>query len=162
MSNGQRIDLSGEWSERGGQQFVSGRGAFGNGFSAVHRIEPHGLMTNPVKGGKGLLFFPNGDFDEAYVLGGENPGLRPSGLPQGASALYDAAGNIIKAVMGDGIVVDVAGNAYTIRKGGVSLTVSAAGVDIVGGNVTHNGKNIGATHIHSGVVPGGGNTGAPV
>ena len=100
MKHGMRFDLSGEWSESGGQQFVSGRGAFANGFSKVHRIEPHGLMTNPVKGGKGLLFFPSGNLDEAYVLGGESPALRPSGLPQGATALYDAAGNIIKAVMG--------------------------------------------------------------
>lgn len=35
-------------------------------------------------------------------------------------------------------------------------------VAIEGGSLTHNGKNVGSTHNHSGVTPGGGNTGAPV
>lgn len=35
-------------------------------------------------------------------------------------------------------------------------------VDITGGSLTHNGKNIGSTHSHSGVQAGGSNTGAPV
>jgi hypothetical protein len=34
-------------------------------------------------------------------------------------------------------------------------------VAITGGKVTHDGKNIGATHIHGGVVPGGGLTDVP-
>lgn len=35
-------------------------------------------------------------------------------------------------------------------------------VAITGGSLTHNGKNIGSTHQHSGVQTGGGNTQAPV
>lgn len=35
-------------------------------------------------------------------------------------------------------------------------------VAIEGGSLTHNGKNVGSNHNHSGVTPGGGNTGAPV
>lgn len=34
-------------------------------------------------------------------------------------------------------------------------------VAITGGALTHNGTNVGSTHTHSGVQPGGGNTGAP-
>lgn len=45
--------------------------------------------------------------------------------------------------------------------GGASSTMSG-NFAIEGGSLTHNGKNIGSTHEHSGVVPGGGNTGAPV
>ena len=47
------------------------------------------------------------------------------------------------------------------------LTGSGAGasitgpLDVTGGTVTHDGKNIGSTHAHSGVSPGGGTTGAP-
>ena len=29
------------------------------------------------------------------------------------------------------------------------------------GNLTNNGKNVGSTHVHSGVQPGSGNTGTP-
>ena len=32
------------------------------------------------------------------MLGGEHPGKRPSGLPGGAAAIYDASGNIISLV----------------------------------------------------------------
>lgn len=35
------------------------------------------------------------------------------------------------------------------------------GLNVVGGSVTHNSKNIGSTHTHVGVQPGGGTTGAP-
>lgn len=35
------------------------------------------------------------------------------------------------------------------------------GASFNGGSVTHDGKNIGSTHTHSGVQSGGGNTGAP-
>jgi len=45
--------------------------------------------------------------------------------------------------------------------GGVSMTMSGGGLAITGGTVTHNGKNIGDTHIHTDVVPGGGVSGPP-
>jgi len=43
----------------------------------------------------------------------------------------------------------------------VTLKVTPEGVAITGGKVTHEDKNIGATHIHGGVVPGGGLTDVP-
>ena len=49
----------------------------------------------------------------------------------------------------------------TITAGGVSVEVSNAGVAITGGKVTHQARNIGSTHIHGGVVPGGGLTDVP-
>lgn len=96
--NGKRFEFDGSIDERDGQQFVSGRGVYGDGYTRIHRIEPHGFMSNPIKGSKGLLISPNGNPDEAYVLGGEHPGRRPAGLPGGASAIYDANGNIISLV----------------------------------------------------------------
>lgn len=160
--SGKRIELDGVNVEDGGQQMVSGRGFFRDGYTRIHRVEPHGFASQPIKGAKAILISPNGDDDQSYVLGGEHPSHRPSGIPNGGMAIYDAHGNIIKAVMGDGIVVDVAGSAYTITKGGVSLKVSADGVDITGGTVKHNGKNIGDTHTHSDVERGSEQSGAPV
>lgn len=50
-----------------------------------------------------------------------------------------------------------------LTMGGGSNTATFNGsVEFVGSSVKHNGKNIGATHQHSGVQTGGGNTGAPV
>lgn len=47
-----------------------------------------------------------------------------------------------------------------VGAGGGSATVQG-NVEFTGGSVTHNGKNIGDTHTHSGVQSGGSNTGAP-
>jgi phage gp45-like len=93
-----RIELDGENVERGGQQFVSGRGMFKDGYTRVHRIESHGLLSMPVKGAKALLLSPNGDPDQAYVIGGEHPEHRPKDIPSGGTAIYDANGNIISLV----------------------------------------------------------------
>jgi hypothetical protein len=49
-----------------------------------------------------------------------------------------------------------------LRVGGVSVSISDAGLAVTGGSVTHNDKNIGDDHVHSGVQPGGGTTGDPV
>lgn len=159
--SGRRFEFDGTIAEEGGQQFVNGRGAYGQGFTRVHRPEPHGFASQPIKGSKGLILSPNAQSDEAYVFGGEHPEKRPTGLPAGATALYDASGNIMKVLTTDGISIDVAGTAFTVSKGGVSFVISAGGVAITGGTVTHNGKDIGSTHVHGGVLTGGANTGAP-
>jgi len=44
---------------------------------------------------------------------------------------------------------------------GINIVTPGA-VSITSASLTHNGKNIGATHEHSGVQTGGSNTGAPV
>jgi phage baseplate assembly protein V len=55
----------------------------------------------------------------------------------------------------------------TYLNGMVGSTGSGASAEITGnvnfsgGSLTHNGKNIGSTHTHTGVQPGGGTTGAP-
>lgn len=48
-----------------------------------------------------------------------------------------------------------------IQVGGVNFTISSSGVNITGGQVTHNGRNIGSTHKHGDVEPGIGQTGTP-
>lgn len=157
---GKRIELDGRNVERSGQQFVSGRGLFKDGYTDVHRIEPHGFSSQPVKGAKAFLIAPNGP-DQAYVVGGEHPSHRPNGIPGGGSALYDAHGNIIRMVMADGVSIDVAGNAYTIRKAGVSFKISGEGVDVDGGYLKVNGVRVDDTHTHGGVSTGSGFTAIP-
>ena len=41
------------------------------------------------------------------------------------------------------------------------IEFTGGGVNIVSGTLKHNGVNIGATHVHGGVEPGGGNTSIP-
>lgn len=148
-----RFEFDGRVEEKGGQQFVSGRGFYNDGFTRIHRIEPHGFASSPPRGAKGLLL--SGDPDQAFVLGLEHPGHRPTGLPAGGTAFYDAHGNVTKYLMGDGVTIDVAGNSYAVRKGGVTFTVSASGVAIVG-NVTVQGN----VSVSGSVTDGDGNNGA--
>lgn len=49
----------------------------------------------------------------------------------------------------------------TMGQEGGTATMKGA-VAIEGPSLTHNGKNVGSSHSHSGVQPGGENTGAPV
>lgn len=50
----------------------------------------------------------------------------------------------------------------TVQGGDGASSTMHGNLAIEGGTLTHEGKNIGSTHEHSGVTPGGGNTGAPV
>lgn len=149
-----RFEFDGRFVERGGQQFVSGRGSKSDGWTEIHRIETHGFASVPVKGAKGLVLPMPGNPDSAFVVGGEHPDLRPKGLPQGAKAIYDAGGNVIKMLLGDGVTFDLAGSAYTIRKGAVTFKVSGEGVDIIGGYLKVNGVRVDETHTHRDVKTG--------
>ena len=44
--------------------------------------------------------------------------------------------------------------------GGIKLATSGR-VEITSSSLTHNGTNVGSTHTHGGVIPGGGSTGTP-
>ncbi|WP_242220081.1 phage baseplate assembly protein domain-containing protein [Shinella zoogloeoides] len=157
-----RFEFDGRYAERGGQQFVSGRGSKSDGWTEIHRIETHGFASVPVKGAQGLLLPMPSNPDVAFVLGGEHPDLRPKDLPQGGKALYDAGGNVIKMLLGDGVTFDLAGAAYTVRKGGVTFMISGDGVDIVGGYLKVNGVRVDETHRHDNVETGTGTSGTVV
>lgn len=95
-----RMELDGNVDHRRGQQFVNGKGFSGDAFERVHRIEPHGFASHPVKGGIAAVLSARGNRDSAYAFGGENPALRPSGdlLTEGGTAIYDHLGNIVSVV----------------------------------------------------------------
>lgn len=68
-----------------------------------------------------------------------------------ARAVLQSTDGATKIALGDGIVKI---SAHTVE-------IVADDVDIQSGTLTHNGVNIGADHVHSGVTVGGANTGAP-
>ncbi len=51
---GARMELDGRVKVKDGQRFVSGRGYAGDRFTDILLIEPHGLASEPIEGGKGL------------------------------------------------------------------------------------------------------------
>lgn len=49
----------------------------------------------------------------------------------------------------------------TIRLGGGRIDLQAGSIEHTSGELTHNGRNVGDTHLHTGVLPGGALTGPP-
>jgi phage gp45-like len=141
--SGKRIELDGTVAHKGGQQFVNGRALFSDGYTRIHRIESAGFASYPIAGGKGLLLSPNGDADQAYVLGGEHPDHRPD-LPKGGTAIYDHNGNIMKLVM-SGLVIDVGSRTVTVNAGGgwtLNGDMTVNGDIHLNGNLTATGSVI--------------------
>lgn len=84
----------------------------------------------------------------------------PDAMSMGNVAAPDSD-NVTIQVNEGGAVISLGSDSITQTVGGVSIKQTAGGIEILGGTITHNGKNIGATHVHGGVTPGGGNTGVP-
>lgn len=146
------FEFDGRIKEEKGQQFLSGRGLFNDGYSEIRRLEPHGFYSSPIAKSQGLLIAPNGNMDEAYLIGVDHPEKRPSGLPPGSAALYDANGNIIKLV-GNGLVIDMQSNTITLTAGAWTITAPTVTIN---GNVQLNGNLVASGTI----VDGDGNNGA--
>lgn len=96
--------------------------------------------------------------------------IAPSGeTEQGfATALSFGAGNVPPSTAPDqhviafgDVLLTLSAEGLTAVIGGVTLSVTADGVAITGGQVTHNGVNIGSTHRHGGVDRGGSSTDEP-
>lgn len=123
--------------------------------------QPYGVASSvPEDGAVGLAIAIGGNEDDLAIVSISNPSARMGQLSPGAAALYN--------MFGDSIVIDANGNinikagtsvVFTI--GGVKVTISAEGVAFEGGTITHDGVVIDKTHIHTGVVPGGGLSGPP-
>ncbi|MEY4953701.1 MAG: hypothetical protein RL299_2125 [Pseudomonadota bacterium] len=105
----------------------------------------------PTVGQQMTLFSPSGGLDQAMALpmGFSDANPSPSG---------DGDKNVITF---GSATITLSGNGLTIAVGGVTLAVTSDGVEVTGGMVKHNAKNIGSTHTHGGVVPGASQTSAP-
>lgn len=87
-------------------------------------------------------------------------GLIVASLASGGSPAPSGDGGAFVVKIGDASI-EITADGLTLIVGGVSLAVTAGGVSITGGAVDHNGANIGDTHRHGGIVPGGGTTLGP-
>jgi phage baseplate assembly protein V len=148
-----------ELTDSGTLQTMRLSGLKGEELDQVPRIQPFGLSTNPPVGSEGLLLALGGRSDRGVVLGVESPDHRPTGREPGSTILYDANGNVVSIVQAELRVRHA--TQIVLQVGGVTLTLSSAGLAISGGTVTHDGKNISKTHVHTNVQGGAGNSGPP-
>lgn len=140
-------------------------------------------LTFPITAGdEGLLMISRSSIDAYQQSGGEQQqvDLRPHDLSNayamvgtrtqatsldsvsdGATELRsDDGSHVVSLHPSDGLSLK-SSQAVSIAVGGAGFTVSPGGVAITGGAFTHNGVNIGATHVHSGVTTGSGDTQSP-
>ncbi len=124
--------------------------------------QPYGSASNaPEDGALAIVLAVGGDEGDLVVLPPANPSKRMGKLPKGAVGNYNEHGDKV-LILPDGTIQIAAGSAVNISVGGVTFSVSASGVAITGGTVTHNGHDIGDTHRHKGVVHGSDITEEPV
>ncbi len=133
--------------------------------SDVEHFESYGLTAVPAESGndgsaEAIIGFVGGSRSHPVVLAYGDRRSRPKGRAAGDVTLYHYNGAEIHFST-SGININTAGNPLTITAGGVTMTISPDGVAIQGGTVTHDGKNIGVDHVHTGVTSGASNTGVP-
>ncbi len=117
----------GDVDDSGDTQRVRGYGTAGEELTKVHRIQSHGLYSNPPKGAHGVAIPLGGERDLSVVIGGEVPGSRPRNIPPGQTVLYDADGNIIRMFGSDGIKLNAGGRPVEVTASGLKLSPGGGG-----------------------------------
>lgn len=144
--------------DTGTYQRAAVKGFAGESIPDAVRLQHFGFHAVPPVGSKGILASLGGRAERPYILGVEHDAHRPKGLGAGSAAIYDAQGGVLSIV---NKAANFVGTSFTFTCGGVKMVLSASGLAITGGSITHDGHLIDKTHVHTGVVPGSANTGAP-
>lgn len=84
----------------------------------------------------------------------------PDAMSNG-NAPSDAGDRVVIGANNGSAYFSFDGSGLYFKCGGVEVAITGEGMAITGGTVTHNGVDIGDTHVHTGVVPGGGLSGPP-
>jgi phage baseplate assembly protein gpV len=101
------------------------------------------VWSPPIAGEQVVVFSPMGDTAQGVIMGS---------LPNDAFPPPSGDGGTYQIDLPGGVSISVAGGA---------ISITAPGNITVNGDVIANGISL-ETHLHSGVVPGGSNTGQPV
>ncbi|KAF0863226.1 phage baseplate assembly protein V [Pseudomonas protegens] len=129
----------------------------------MEHFEPYGFTSNPLAGAEGIATFLGGDRSHAVVLVVADRRYRLKALAAGEVAIYTDEGDKIHFKRGRVIDIDTA--TLNIRaSSGVNIDSPTLSMS---GKIVSQGDQVAAgisqiNHVHSGVQPGPGQTGAPV
>lgn len=150
----------------------------------VERFQNYGFTSVPLAGAEAIVLSLGGHRDHAIAIAVDDRRYRKKNLASGEVALYTDEGDYILFKRGRTIEV-VAGTKVKVTAPEVeviastkvrlatplveitaALTVAGlitgqAGIVLTGGTATHDGVNIGKTHVHGGVQSGPNTTGVP-
>lgn len=122
----------------------------------VEHMQNYGFTSHPT-GGDVAVAFIGGSREQGIVLVVDDRRFR-IGLEPGEVAIYDDQGNKVE-LLRDMIKVTA------VAKVQIDAPVGEFNIDqldINGASLKHNGKDVGSTHRHGGVLIGGANSGVPV
>ncbi|WP_448952122.1 Gp138 family membrane-puncturing spike protein [Labrys neptuniae] len=143
----------------------------------IHHMSGGGVtITTPIKSGdEGIVVFSSRPIDTWAQSGGAqqqvdqrmhslSDGFYIPGVRSDARKIGNVSTSSTQIRTDDGQhVIDLKpGSGMTLTSGGVSMAMTPGGVAFNGGTITHNGKDIGDTHKHGGIVKGGDITDVPV
>jgi phage gp45-like len=118
------------------------------------RLAEFGFTSMPPAGSDAVVVFIGGDRSNGAIIATGHQASRLKGLKPGEVAIFDDQGQSVFLTRA-GIVINCAGLPMTIN-GNVTVNGKlTATTDVVGAGTSLH------THVHSGVTPGGANTGAP-
>ena len=122
----------------------------------------------PSVGEQCLVLSPGGDLAAGWVLVGSASASHPAPsasdtlhrtqYPDGTLVDYDHAAHTLTVTLAAGGVASL--SAEQIQLSADQVTISGA-VAITGSSLTHNGTNVGSSHVHGGITAGPGDTGGP-
>ncbi|MCO5730083.1 hypothetical protein [Rhizobium sp. SSA_523] len=98
-----------------------------------------------------VLVSPGGDMGRSFIM--------PGGYTDAVKAPDNTKAQ--KRVKIGGAIITHSAEGLIIEVGGVSYKFTGSGFEQSGGSQTHDGKNVGSTHVHGGVLPGGFDTKDP-
>ena len=153
----------------------------------MERMQDYGFTSNPpISGTDAIVAFLGGSREQGVIIRMENRQFRLKNLEAGEVALFDDLGNIIKlgresvdvvavqkltatspiieatastsAKITAPVIEAIGSTSAKVQVGAASMTMTSTTIALVSANLTHNGKNIGATHYHVGSP----NTAVPV
>lgn len=143
---------------RGGRTLAEVEMADGEVRTRVEIMLPMGVSAIPDAGAD-VLVMQIGGPDHLVALQADDASLRAPDLASGDIALRDKRGQMV-VLNGEGVTVSGAIKLTIVSAGDIEITAGGA-ITLASTSLTHNGKNIGDTHVHGGVDPGGSNTTGP-
>lgn len=121
------------------------------------------IWAPPSVGEQVVVASPCGDTAQGLVIASLASGASPAPSSNGAAFVIEIGGSTV-TITADGVTMVSNGSTVEITAGGVAIagdvTINGA-LAVSGSGVTHNGTNIGDSHVHAGVSAGAANTGAP-
>ena len=124
-------------------QTVQVEGLPGEIIDGAERFQMYGLTSHPLPGADALVLAVGGIRQHPVVLIDDRR-HRVKELAEGEVCIYtdeDEDGDPMRIVLKRGREID-------IRAGGTRIRMTSSGVAITGGSLTHNGTNVGSTHVH--------------